>query len=370
VRELPIDMDYVAGIMRRLLETPSPSGHNDLIVLRACEELDKLGIAHQLTRRGAIRATLNERETEADRAIVGHLDTLGAMVKRIRENGRLDVVMIGHWAARSAEGARVTVFSDHGKIFRGQILPLKASGHTFGEEVDKQDASWRNLEIRVDERISSRADAEALGINVGDHVAIDPAPEFTENGFVCSRHLDDKAGVAAMFGAAKAVMDSGIELPVDCHLLLTISEEVGVGASHVLHGDIAEMVSIDNGTVAPGQNSSEYGATIAMQDSSGPFDWHLSRKLIGLCDKHGIEHSRDVFRYYRSDGAAAIEAGNDIRNALVCFGCDASHGYERVHLDSIEAVAKLLALYVQTPLVSSRDRADLAPAEDFPRDQI
>lgn len=370
LRDLPIDMDYVVDVMRRLLETPSPSGHTDLIVLRACEELGKLGIPHQLTRRGAIRATLNERQTEADRAIVAHLDTLGAIVKRIRENGRLDVVMIGHWAARSAEGARVTIFSDHGKTFRGQILPLKASGHTFGEAVDKQEASWSNLEIRVDERTSSRAETEALGINVGDHVAIDPAPEFTENGFVCSRHLDDKAGVAAMFGAAKAIMDSGIELPVDCHLLLTISEEVGVGASHVLHGDIAEMVSVDNGTVAPGQNSSEYGATIAMQDSSGPFDWHLSRNLIGLCKEHGIEHSRDVFRFYRSDGAAALEAGNDIRNALVCFGCDASHGYERVHLDSVEAVAKLLTLYMQSPLVSPRDNAELAPAENFPRDQI
>src|SRR3546814_5399411 len=45
-------------------------------------------------------------------------------------------------------------------------------------------------------------------------------------------------------GAAKAIKDAAIELPVDCHLLFTISEEIGSGASAVLHGDVAEMVTV------------------------------------------------------------------------------------------------------------------------------
>ena len=49
----------------------------------------------------------------------------------------------------------------------------------------------------------------------------------------------------------------------------------------------------DNGTVAPGQYTSEFGVTIAMQDSSGPFDWHLTRELIRICQEHRIVHSRD-----------------------------------------------------------------------------
>src|SRR3546814_12158694 len=78
-----------------------------------------------------------------------------------------------------------------------------------------------------------------------------------------------------------------------------------------------------------------------MQDSSGPFDRHLTRRLLELCGKYDIEHSRDVFRYYRSDAASALEAGNDIRTALVCFALDASHGYERSHEDSLIALARL-----------------------------
>ena len=141
---------------------------------------------------------------------------------------------------------------------------------------------------------------------------------------------------------------------------------MGVGASHILHGDVAELVSIDNGTLAPGQYTSEYGVTVAMQDSSGPFDWHLTRSLIDLCQQHGIEHSRDVFRYYRSDAAAALEAGNDIRTALVCFALDSSHGYERTHIDSLAALARLLTHYMQAEPLFQRDTEAMGPLGDLP----
>src|SRR5690606_14503616 len=110
-----------------------------------------------------------------------------------------------------------------------------------------------------------------------------PQPEILENGFVVSRHLDDKAGVAAMLAAIEALRRSGAALPVDTFFLVSISEEVGSGASAVLHGDIASLVAIDNGTIAPGQNNEEFGVTIGMADSTGPFDYHLTNKLIDLC---------------------------------------------------------------------------------------
>jgi peptidase M42 family hydrolase len=361
-----IDMDYVQRVLLRLLETPSPTGFTDSVVNVACEELTALGIEHELTRRGAIRANLPGEQYVPDKAIVAHLDTLGAVVKNLKSNGRLEVAQTGTWSPRFAEGARVTIFSDFGMTTRGTVLPSKASGHVYNEEVDSQPSTWENLEIRIDRRCRTEADLRAAGFNVGDVVAIDTRHEITDTGFINSRHLDDKAGVAAMLGAAKAIKESGAELPVDCHLLLTISEEVGVGASHVLHGDVSEMVSIDNGTIAPGQNTCEYGVTICMQDASGPYDWHLTHALLQLCRDYGVEHSRDVFKYYHSDAAAALEAGNDIRTALVCFALDASHGYERTHIDSLKSLATLLVLYMQNQPAVPRDRMQLGPPEGFP----
>ncbi len=366
MRDLKMDTGYLLSTLKTLLNIPSPTGMTDLAVGFVCSELTKLDIPYELTRRGAIRANLPGERKSPDRSVSAHLDTLGAIVKRIKPSGRLEISPVGHWSARFAEGARVTVFMDEARKLRGTILPFKASGHTYGDEVDEMPVSWSNVEVRLDERIENAQDAIALGVNVGDLIAVDSVPQFEGNGFINARHLDDKAGVAAVLTAAKAIREGGVTVPLDCHLLFTISEEVGVGASHILHGDVAEMVSVDNGTIAPEQNTSEYGVTIAMQDSSGPFDWHLTRSLLHLCQRFNIEHTRDVFNHYRSDAAAAMEAGNDMRAALICFALDASHGYERTHTDSLIALSRLISVYMQSPRLFERDEEALGPIGDLP----
>ncbi len=160
--------------------------------------------------------------------------------------------------------------------------------------------------------------------------------------------------MAALLTACKAIRDHGLPLPVDVHPLLTITEEIGSGASAALHGEIAEMVSLDISIAAPGQNTSEHAATICMQDMSGPFDYHLTHKLIALAKAHGIAHRRDIFRYYRSDSAAAVEAGNDIRTALIGFGADASHAQERTHRDALDALTRLVIAYMTSEPVARR----------------
>ncbi len=370
-----IDTHYLMHILTKLLAIPSPTGYTDQIVHAVSDELKQLGIPFELTRRGAIRATMEGQVRTPDRSVVAHLDTLGALVKWLKSNGRLAIVPIGSWSSRFAEGCRVTLFTDT-SMYRGTILPLKASGHTYGDEIDTQPVSWKNLEVRLDEAVSDNKefiqplskehDLKSLGINIGDFIAIDPSMEITPNGFINSRHLDDKAGVATILAAAKSIIETGAILPVDCHLLFTISEEVGSGASAVLHGDVAEMVTIDNGTPAPFQASSEFGVTIAMADSAGPFDYHLVRRLIALCAEHDIPFQRDIFCDYRSDSASAVEAGNDIRTALVTFGVDSSHGYERTHQSSLDAIAKLLTVYMQNEPVFWRDRHTLGSDNDFP----
>ena len=361
---LSIDTDYLKQCLRRLLAIPSPTGYTDIIVREVCHELARLNVPFELTRRGAIRAIVKGREHRGARAVIAHLDTLGALVKLIKDTGRFELVPIGTWSARFAEGARCTVFSDAGS-YRGTILPLKASGHTFNDEIDTAPIGWSHVELRIDALSRSRREAFRLGIEIGDFVAIDPQPEFLDNGFIVSRHLDDKAGAAVLLAALKAVREAKPELPVDAHWLFTIAEEVGIGASSVIDQDVASVVAVDNGTSAPGQNSSEFGVTIAMADRSGPFDYHLTKKLAGLCQEHEIRYQKDIFRYYRSDAAAAEVAGHDVRSALITFGVDASHGYERIHMHALRSLAELLTAYVVSPVEIKRDAEEISGLSGF-----
>jgi len=361
---LTIDVEYLSRILARFLETPSPAGYTDAIARVAGEELAALGIEYELTRRGAIRARMGGRRRQPARALIAHLDTLGAQVKNLKDNGRLELAPVGHWSARFAEGARCTLFTDTGS-FRGTILPLKASGHVYNEEIDTQPVGWEHVELRVDALARHPRDLARLGIAIGDMVAIDPQPEFLSNGFIVSRHLDDKAGCAVLFAAVKALKEAGEPLPVDTLFLFSISEEVGVGASSVLTHDVASMVIIDNGTTAPGQNSSEFGVTVAMADMTGPFDYHLTRKLIRLCREEDIAFQQDLFRYYRSDSASALEAGDDVRTALITFGIDASHGYERIHMHALRSLAELVTAYVTSEIEIPRDAQEAGSLKGF-----
>lgn len=368
MKSVTINENYLKSFLLELLNIPSPTGYTDAIVRRVCKELEHLGVEYELTRRGAIRANLAGKQRSPDRAIVTHLDTLGAMVKEKKENGRLAIVPVGHWSSRFAEGARVRIFTDS-TVYRGTILPLMASGHTFNEMIDKQPVSWEQVEVRIDEAIESKEGLNEIGVEIGDFIAIDTNPEILANGYINSRHLDNKAGVALVMATVEAIVKDRVQLPVDCHILFTISEETGSGASAVLHGDVAEMVTIDNGTQAQGQNSSEFGATIAMADSTGPFDYHLTHFLIDLCKENNISYQRDIFKYYRCDSASAVEAGNDTRTALVAFGLDSSHGYERTNIDSLMSVSRLLSIYMQKerPLFHAESQQLRDSLKSFPK---
>ncbi|OJZ74703.1 peptidase M42 [Mycobacterium paraffinicum] len=362
------DRTWMVDTLLALLQTPSPAGRTDAVMQLIGDIFDDFGVPFSLTRRGALTAELPGESATTDRALVVHADTIGCMVRRLKDNGRLEVIPVGTFSARFAAGARVRIFSDDPDEFiTGTVLPLKASGHAFGDEIDLQPTDWEHVEVRVDRQVHSREDLVRLGLQIGDFVALIASPELTADGYIVSRHLDGKAGVAIALALAKNFAENKVVLPHRTMVMITITEEVGHGASHGLPADVAELVSVDNAVCAPGQHSIEDGVTIPMADLHGPFDYHLTRKLCRLAEEQGIKCARDVFRFYRSDAAAAIEAGAGTRAALVGFGLDGSHGWERTHLDSLQAVYCLLHSWLQTPLTFAKwDAKPSGKLRDFP----
>lgn len=379
-----IDQEWMLDILFRLLRTPSPSGRTDAVMQFIGDIVADLGLPAQLTRQGALIVELPaasgaeagatdeptdfHEEIAAERCVVVHADTIGCMVSHLKDNGRLSVVPVGTFSSRFAEGARVQIITEFPDVvYTGTILPLKTSGHAYGDDVDTQAVSWEEVEVRVDEDVSDKAGLAELGIEVGNTVALMTNPSMSKSGYINSRHLDGKAGVAIALAAAKSVMEGELKLPHKTTILVTIFEEVGHGASAGVSQNVAELVSIDNAVCAPNQNSVERGVTIPLKDMHGPFDYHLTRKLIRLGQSHGLEVARDIFTFYRSDVAAALEAGAGARAALMAFGLDGSHGWERSHVDSLIQCAKLVTLWLQTPLTMEQwDEHRLGELRHFP----
>jgi putative aminopeptidase FrvX len=341
-----VDADYLQDFLIELLNTPSPTGYAYRAieqVERALEEFPTLELNR--TRKGALVATWPGEVSGARRGLTAHVDTLGAMVKEIKSNGRLKLTKIGGFAWNTVEGESCTVFTNGGSPVRGSLLLTKASGHVHGSKVNELKRDDDNMELRLDAKTSSAEDTRNLGVEVGDFVAFDPRVEVND-GFIRSRHLDDKACVACLAAAAKAITQAGLKPAQDAVLHISNYEEVGHGAASGFPEDLAELVSVDMAAVGEGQSSDEFHATLCLKDSGGPYHHELSQKLRELAEEHEIPYKLDIYPYYGSDGEAYWRAGGDVAVALIGPGVDASHNYERTHMDALVATARWIVAYL------------------------
>ena len=71
--------------------------------------------------------------------------------------------------------------------------------------------------------------------------------------------------------------------------------------------------------------------------------------------RNEIDYKLDIYPYYGSDASAAIRAGFDVRHALFGPGIEASHAYERTHVDSLKATMDLLVAYIISPMIEMED---------------
>ncbi|MCM2533126.1 M42 family metallopeptidase [Neobacillus pocheonensis] len=333
-----------------LVSIPSPSGNTNEVISYVENFLSKLEIETKRNRKGGLIATLKGQDSASHRMLTAHVDTLGAMVKEIKANGRLKMDLIGGFKYNSIEGEYCQIETSRGKKYKGTILMHQTSVHVY-KNAGKAERNQENMEIRLDEKVHNAEDIRALGIEVGDFVSFDPRVELTPSGYIKSRHLDDKASVAILLQLIKQLKTENILLPHTTHFLISNNEEIGYGGNSNIPPETVEYLAVDMGAMGDGQSTDEYTVSICVKDASGPYHYDLRKKLVRIAEENRIEYKLDVYPYYGSDASAAIRSGHDIVHGLIGPGIDSSHAFERTHQSSVENTAKLLFHYVQSELV-------------------
>lgn len=339
------DEKRTIDLLGQLVNIPSPSGYTATIMQFIGSYLKKIGIEYKQTNKGAIIATIEGENNASHRLITAHVDTLGAMVKEVKANGRLKLAMIGGFKWNAVEGEYCTIHTAQGKKIRGTILLHETTVHVYSNpDAIKRDAD--HIEVRIDEKCFNADDVRATGIEVGDFVSFDPRFEVIDSGFVKSRHLDDKASTALVLQLVKYIKENDIKLPYTTHFYISNNEEIGYGGNSNIPEQVVEYIAVDMGAIGDGQSSDEYTVSICAKDSSGPYHYELTRHLVELAKTNSIDYKLDIYPNYGSDASAAIRAGFDVKHALFGPGIEASHAYERTHVDSLRATAQLLYTYV------------------------
>lgn len=336
--------DYILDFAKRLLAIDSPTGYCKEAIAFVEAEAKSLGFVTTKNEKGNLLIHV-AGSSERTIGLSGHVDTLGLMVRSIKDDGTLSFINVGSPIVPTLDGEYCRIITRDNTIYTGTILSNYSSMHVH-EKASNAERKCDTMHVRLDAIVKNKEDVQKLGITNGDYIAIDPKTTITDTGFIKSRFLDDKISVACLFGVLKIIKEQKIELKDNLTVIISTYEEVGHGSSHI-PSDIKELISIDMGCIGEDLACTEYDVSICAKDSSGPYDYDIISKLISLAKEADLDYAIDIYPFYGSDTSAALRGGNDIKGALIGPGVHASHGMERTHYQALENTVKLIISYLK-----------------------
>ena len=341
---IKFDLDLFKKIATDIFTCDSPTGYTDNVIKVIEGYVKEYGFDYKILNNGALEVFIKGNDSSKLVATSAHADTLGLMVRSIKGNGTLALTTLGGPITATLDGEYCKVYTRDNKVYSGTIISISPATHVF-PDANSKSRSVDNLEVRLDEKVKNANDVKNLGINNGDIVCYDPKLTITDNGFLKTRFIDDKASVVILLMLLKYIKENNVTLKYDTKMYFVVYEEVGHGAASV-DRNIDEFVTLDMCCVGLDLAGNEYAVSIFAKDSGGPYDYELTTRLINMATDNGLNYTVDIFPFYGSDIGAARRAGVDVKGALIGTGVAASHGMERTHIEGIENTLKLIYIYL------------------------
>lgn len=341
---IELNRDFTLNLLEKIINIPSPTGFCMQVMEHIENTSSECGYKFEKNKKGNGIIEIEGLDNSYCVGIPVHVDTLGAMVRSINSDGTLKFTSIGGNMFPTLDGEYCKIHTRNGQVYTGTMLSTSPSAHVFPDSKSKE-RNEENMIVRLDEVVKSKSDVQALNIATGDFISIEPKFTITSSGFIKSRFMDDKAGTACALSLMELFNRLGTKPKHKVKIIISTYEEVGHGCSSI-PGDIDELVGIDMGCVGLDLSCTEQDVSICPKDSSGPYDYDITTKLIKLAEKYNIDHAVDIYPMYGSDVSASLKGGNDIKGGLIGPGVHASHGMERTHIKGIENTIKLIYAYL------------------------
>ena len=154
--------EYIGTQLKALTSIASPTGFTKNATDYLMKQLEAMGYAPQLSNKGNVSVEIGG--VGAPLVLAAHVDTLGAMVRSIKDNGRLRPTTIGGHQWSTADGENCMVFTRDGRMYTGVVLNTEPSAHVADEKVEIKE---ENMEILLDENVNDKQGVAALGIQTG-----------------------------------------------------------------------------------------------------------------------------------------------------------------------------------------------------------
>ncbi|MCR5335581.1 MAG: M42 family metallopeptidase [Synergistes sp.] len=341
---IEFNKDFCLEMFELLLDVDSTTGMYESVQDTVCSMLNMLQVPYRTLHKGGVIAELGSGGDPL--CVTAHLDDIGLMVRKVNQDGTLNVCPVGGLYPFYCVTENVRIYTRAGEVFTGTVCRTPNSIHVTEEELRSALPDFRtNVCVVLDKDGKNAEDVAKLGIATGDMIALEP--RFTmSGGYIKSRFVDDKASAAVLLAAIKAIKEQDLQLPRKLYFYFSVYEEIGHGTTW-LPEDVRDMLAVDIAPTGPDQTSDEHKVSIFAKDSRFPYHWAMTNELRQAALDAGVDFVMDIFTpHYGTDCDPSLVAGHDIRHAAIGPGTANSHGYERTHIDGLENTYKLLMAYM------------------------
>jgi putative aminopeptidase FrvX len=309
--------DPIIGLMKEFTEAFGPSGAEGPVRKLYEREMRKAGAEVSTDGLGSVIAKVPGNSAGPRIMVDAHLDEVGLMVRAITPEGFIKVQRLGGWLGTNMVGQRWTIMTAKGPV---AAVSGTQDGHIATPELTKWSIDPLNVFLDVGAR--SRADAESLGIQLGDPIA--PASTFVElaNHRYAAKAWDDRIGLLMQIEALKQLQREDTKTPNTVFFTGTVQEEVGLrGAltsAQIVKPDVGIAIEVGIAADTPGTNSSQAeeelgaGPGIFAYDSSTIPNRKLFDLFRSVAKANQIPLQTDLVVRYGEDAASMQKIGGGV----------------------------------------------------------
>ena len=329
-------------LLERLAQSCGVAGEERPAAEIACAELKRYTDDLSVDAMGSVTAVVKKGSPLV--LLDAHLDEIGLVAAYLGENGFLRVGAVGGVDRRLLAAQEVVILSD--EPVEGVVVSKPPHLLSAEEEkkVPKVEDLWVDTGYTTEELKKRVCPGDRIVLKAGFHRLL--------NGRVCSKALDDRAGVAAVLRALELLKEE----PLSCGLAvsLTCQEELGClgakTASYSLQPDLAVAVDVSFAHTpdAPEHKCGKLGEG-TMIGISPALDKGISDALTALAKEREIPYQLEVMGGLTSTNADSITVSRGgVKCGLLSIPLRYMHTpVEVIDPADVEATARLLAEFVK-----------------------
>jgi endoglucanase len=346
----------IKGLLKRLTEAHGVSGYETDVGKMICHELEGYVDSIETDNFGNVISLKKASVKDGPKIMLaGHMDEIGLLVKHIDEKGFLHFEKVGGVFPRSLFSQPVIIHSKKGPV----------SGLTYCKPPETSEEANKIPELGtffIDIGVKSRAEAEKLGVRIGDPVNFErPFKVLGKGNILASKAFDDRVGICVIVETMKNLAKRRPKANV--YGVADVQEEVGCRGAQVAAFKIAPNMAIaidvtpagDIPGVAEKDQVAKVGAgpAIKVMDVSGGgllgLISHLKVRelLVSTADEEKIPYQMEVLPRGSTDAATIHLTREGVPSGVISIPTRYAHSYELLDVNDVVNAVKLLTATVR-----------------------